>query len=71
MNIRKIARGSAWKLVNFLPLLLIGCTSESGVDPTIKVESGKSADESVSKVRTGGADKHEPAPLQRTKVKPG
>jgi hypothetical protein len=46
-----------------------GCGGEPGSDPNIKVEQGKSVQESVS-VGSGAKAKQEAAPKQRTKGGP-
>jgi hypothetical protein len=46
--------------------VLGGCADSNQVDPNIKVEAGKSVEESVAKQSAGrGAVKHEPGPKQR------
>jgi hypothetical protein len=48
---------------------LVGCGDNSGPDPSIKVEQGKTIEESV-RAKPGAVKKHEPAPIQRTKSRP-
>ncbi len=50
---------------------MLGCGGDSGPDPTIKVETGKSIAQSTVKgwVRPGVKLK-DPAPIQRTKATP-
>ncbi|MGP0063128.1 MAG: hypothetical protein ACLQGP_05925 [Isosphaeraceae bacterium] len=73
--IQLMSRRSALKLamgVSFPAALFVsGCSEKSEVDPTIKVEAGKTAEESIQGRFREGKPKADPSPTQRVKGGPG
>ena len=49
-------------------LFLAGCSGGPSVDPSIKVEEGAKAEDSIQKTRRLAKKKVDPAPARRTKV---
>lgn len=65
--------GRRWRVALAAGLLVafVGCSGGPTAEP-IKVEQGKTAEESVQKGRpVRGAQKHDPGPIQRTAGRPG
>ena len=67
--------GRRWRVALAAGLLVtfVGCSGGPTVDPTIKVEEGKKAEESTkaSPNLRAGVKKQDPAPTQRTTRGPG
>jgi hypothetical protein len=65
-SVLKIASGASFIAASFV----VGCAKEAEIDPTIKTEPGKTAEESISGPVGKKGLKAAPAPTQRVKGGP-
>jgi hypothetical protein len=65
----KVASGASFLFLS--ALYVAGCSNDKEIDPTIKTETGKTAEESIKGQAGKGGKKAEPSTTQRVKGGPG